>query len=790
MSDMQPPPKRQRRVPDAERQRVSISCDRCKTRKIRCIRIGGENEPCAACAQLSLHCAATLPRKQRIYASYDHLLVRYRALEAMVKRMFPDQAIGTVEEIRELARKNGIDLSDMEEEGESQERERSESRNDDRLYASVQELKIPEGASIPAPRGGYHYVGPASSYLFANTIRHLVKKSSVYTMSFDRAGHRRQRRANEFTSANRTTALEARILGHPVMAASTDDASPMSESTIGPEIPSPQDRWTPRRFTGDLLPPRRVSDKLVKAFFDRVHPDFTLFHRGSFQVRYESIWSRQAEEDAESGWLCVLYMIYVLGAQSLERDGLGDATAIQERYLAIVIREGLQRLVLTATHSNVQALALLSLYQHNAGERNTAWMLIGHAARMGVALGMQRDGEHSNFDFIVRNTRRMVWWTLYLFEQNLSFILGRPSATSTLDISATLPDEAVMDGGNAPPGFLEHAVKLGDISAKIKRFVASVSTEFDKPDRLAIQADMATQLDGILAQWEQALPLHLRRTAQFATSKHLRSVLLLHAALFHLRSVVGRPFLLCKVNHQLDTVQSPMPLPAAPLSPATVSLANSSVNNARQCLETMITLASNGALEGELWYDYYYVHHSSLVLSLPFLVDATDGTDRGIVSTALNLAQKSRLAPTYRILVNVAIQFAKIVGIGPDDDPSRPSSPRSSASREETEPVNPAPAFDPNVQWSLPTLTDGNDWSLLPMVDPTLSQSLSLEQLLNMPQSTLAQARPPDFGFSDLHNFGFSLANEGPAPTAGSTMPWDFFAGEDWAGFGTDERNA
>jgi proline utilization trans-activator len=37
-------------------------------------------------------------------------------------------------------------------------------------------------------------------------------------------------------------------------------------------------------------------------------------------------------------------MIYVLGAQALERDGLADASGIQSRYLAIVVRDGLQRL--------------------------------------------------------------------------------------------------------------------------------------------------------------------------------------------------------------------------------------------------------------------------------------------------------------------------------------------------------------------------------------------------------------------------------------------------------------
>lgn len=587
--------------------------------------------------------------------------------------------------------------------------------------------------------------------------------------------------------------------------AATEGASPLSENVV----PSPQDR---RSWTVELLPPRRLSDKLVKAFFDRVHPDFNVFHRGSWQVRYESFWSvgsKPDEADGETGWLYVLYMVYVLGAQALERDRLPEARAVQGKYLALVIHEGLQRLVLTATHSNVQALALLGLYQHNAGERNTAWMLVGHAARMGVALGMQRDGEHSNFDYIVRNSRRMIWWTLYLYEQNLSFILGRPSATSTLDISASLPDEAVLDGGNAPPGFLEQAVKLGAISAKIKRFVASVSTDFDKPDRLARKADMGAQLDSILNQWLRALPPHLQASAHFATTKHLRAVLLLHANLFHLRSVVGRPFLLCDVNHHLDTVQSPVAVMSQALPANITPLSKSSVDNARQCLETLLKLSNSGALEGELWHDFYFVHHSSLILSLPFLIrpDDTQSPDRGLVSTALNIARKSRLAPTYQILVNVSIQFAKIVGIGPDDDPSRPSSPRGGVPPDfdtnwAQQPVSHERGSLPDapIQWGMPPVASSSDapsWSMLPVLQSSPSNhALSLEQLLGMPHSLAPPV--PDLTFSDLHNFGFGFSaapasgsvEGGAGVTFGTDVPWDFFAGDDWSGFAGGDGQA
>jgi hypothetical protein len=48
----------------------------------------------------------------------------------------------------------------------------------------------------------------------------------------------------------------------------------------------------------------------------------------------------------------------------------------------------------------------------------------------------------------------------------------------------------VMDGGDSPPGYFVHAVKLGEISVSIKRFVAASSTYYDQPDRIASLAQL------------------------------------------------------------------------------------------------------------------------------------------------------------------------------------------------------------------------------------------------------------------------------------------------------------
>jgi len=58
--------------------------------------------------------------------------------------------------------------------------------------------------------------------------------------------------------------------------------------------------------------------------------------------------------------MCALHGLYPW-CSITGRDNRPEAAAIRRRYLTAVVREGLQRVVLTATLANVHALALLGL---------------------------------------------------------------------------------------------------------------------------------------------------------------------------------------------------------------------------------------------------------------------------------------------------------------------------------------------------------------------------------------------------------------------------------------------
>lgn len=99
--------------------------------------------------------------------------------------------------------------------------------------------------------------------------------------------------------------------------------------------------------------------------------------------------------------------------------------------------------------------------------------------------------------------------------------------------------------------------------------------------------------------------------------------------------------------------------------------------------EMLHLLESASLLDGTGWIDFFYLYHAMLVLCLNFLArpqllrDEWTIQDREIharVSAMIEMCQRHQLAPTYRILSKVAIQFSHIVGLASDHSQSRADS--------------------------------------------------------------------------------------------------------------------
>ena len=286
------------------------------------------------------------------------------------------------------------------------------SKESDPHPSSESSAQVVEEKLVPLPHGPSHYIGPSSSFGFVLTVRNMVAEFNTALKNIQ-PDDERSKLSSDFAGSNWSKALE------PIVKDESDESSEEHISVTGESTSSGR---TPVRgfsrpplFGGptsgsalkgrsrkatliSLLPSRDVTDTFVNAYFEQTHPNYLLFHRNTFQSRYELMFAQPPVliRDVEAGWICCIFMILVFGSQALEDQDKKQSVQIQRYYLDLV-QNRLHQLISATTLVNVQALLLLQLYQHNCTERNSAFMLLGCASRMAMALGMHREGTSGGF---------------------------------------------------------------------------------------------------------------------------------------------------------------------------------------------------------------------------------------------------------------------------------------------------------------------------------------------------------------------------------------------------------
>lgn len=694
------------RIPDHLRRRALVSCDRCKKRRIRCLRSSGSDasEACQSCLEVGVNCESTLPRKTRIYGSVETLSIRYRVLDALIKGLYPDKDTNNIETLYAIAESHKIELPQFDEQTVAEEvfhhgvpkpTTSSPQASESVGSPSAKAESVADGSSenvvqenmVPMPnQGPSHYIGPSSSFGFVLTVRNMVAEFNAALRNVQ-PDDERAKISSEFAGSTWSKALDP--INRDESDTSSEDNFDNRGSMAGPASRVPNRRPRPSLFPGSaaadvnalssrlrkttvlsLIPGKEVTDTFIDAYFDKVHGNYLLFHRPTFQQRYEVMWNHPNVllKDVEPGWICCIFMMLVFGAQALEERDPKQSTQIQRHYLDLV-QARMHQLIGTTTLINVQAILLLQLYQHNNTERNTAFMLLGCASRMAMALGMHREGTTGGFDDLEKEVRKRVWWTAYMFEQNQCAILGRPCAIDDSEINVGFPDELTLDGGTSvPPGYIEFSVRLTKLMSEVRRkiYAAPVGpTQMGESPKNSIAVQFLLSLDS----WYHSLPGSLRLESLSPLPRHRRAVVLLHIQFHHVQSLVTRPFVLRKVGVQLARKLG-RHVRSQDLDKEEMALSQSCGTFCRKDTLLLHQLIMTGQFDGISWLDAYYIYHSVFILALDFLARPWDEQDtpedvarKKAVRDVMGALESVKLCATFTILTQVAIQLAKIVGI-------------------------------------------------------------------------------------------------------------------------------
>jgi hypothetical protein len=538
-----------------------------------------------------------------------------------------------------------------------------------------------EASMIKDTSGHKHYIGPSGTLNFLNQLRHLVDSNNAPGGS----ATTKPEGAAKFTGDDIAQALEADD-AEEQQPEQTDPATADSIQTDGvspDSITSAIARDFARFPIADmeeivrLLPPNDILELLIHSYFKNVHDDFPLFHRATFEDEYELFVVRtrrnphlaRTRPRPDWGWIGCLYMVIVFG--SITNRNIPNLDHAQLRRTSVsMARSLLPQFISKCSLTNVRVLLLLALFLHNNNERNAAWNLVGTATRISFALGLHRSDMASSFRPLEREIRRLVFCTLYSFDQFLELSLGRPSGIHETDAEIIAPREGFLDGsGGTDAKLLSWSLKLQAILGRTRlmyvgrsqRASSSIPTVEEVLTTLRNWKLEISQVPGFdvplvrlpgveeVAHGTGALDLEdLKASLAWKTRSQLRAVLLLHIQFHYIAIVATRSILLRNVSMMRKASSQAASYKLERLSPHAAVC----VNHASQLCYLILLLDHFEVLNGLTGLDIFYCYCAAMILILRLLPPPRQNLEEPGVGTEELHTHLFSLVSTVRDVIN------------------------------------------------------------------------------------------------------------------------------------------
>ncbi|KAH8677864.1 fungal-specific transcription factor domain-containing protein [Xylariales sp. PMI_506] len=195
------------------------------------------------------------------------------------------------------------------------------------------------------------------------------------------------------------------------------------------------------------LPPKQMTDALVRSYYGSIHVMMPLLHWPSLQHEVEDLYRTGGTERAPTSWLSMFFAVLSIGSL-FSSDPLPDRTYQAADFLNIS-RNLTDPWNNDYVLDNVRATFLTAYALNELNLRSAAWSWLGNAVRMAQDLGLHLETPiHSKVE---ADMRKRVWWAIYAMERVMALELGRPLLVQDADCDVNLP-EACDDHFLQPEG--------------------------------------------------------------------------------------------------------------------------------------------------------------------------------------------------------------------------------------------------------------------------------------------------------------------------------------------------
>ncbi|KAH7127522.1 hypothetical protein EDB81DRAFT_143830 [Dactylonectria macrodidyma] len=468
--------------------RGSLSCDRCRIRKIKCIR--SERGDCEGCIKTGQHCHSSSTKRSRPY--YQTSKEQYELMTRIVHHFLPDIPLETNNLRQAVANLSKDDNA--------------------RIGKQSQEIHAdkgpPDSSSCPSPTrdGSACQNSPSSSLPSVRPVFDdrgtFVDAMAIMRFATGSSGAVFYQHIRQTLARSRGRLLQTQ----PTFRLDTFDSDP------GPVI-------IPLH-----LPPRDLVDQAALKFFAEVNAgngilDYVQFHNNIEQVYQNSTPVTQAS-------LRIMHLVLALGQDS---DEWFEKAA---EYAPGTLREG--------SLQSIQALMLSTLFHLGRNHRNMAWIDTGCAVRIAQSLGLHLTPDTSSTNHTGAHSQ--IWWALHNMETFLSCMLGRPPGILEDHVSTSNHSGVQIQDPWTPQEYAAASVSLTQIICRLLRRL--YGRQSDEDHDLAVK-----EILDRLQKWWDGLPVYLRPGRPTAPS-YVRAITHLGLRYHHAIMLLTRPYLLLSVDNE------------------------------------------------------------------------------------------------------------------------------------------------------------------------------------------------------------------------------------------------
>ncbi|KAK5560495.1 hypothetical protein LTR46_000803 [Exophiala xenobiotica] len=344
-------------------------------------------------------------------------------------------------------------------------------------------------------------------------------------------------------------------------------------------------------------------EPFVESYFTTYHISYPIIHEATFKAQFMEVIPRPKT----NAWQVLLHIVAAMGAFASSVTAPEVDVALFEAAKARMSIDMLE----TGNLILVQALTLISNYVQKRNKPNSGYNYLGLAKRMAMGIGLHKEFPAWHSNPFKLETRRRVYWCLYIFDVGATITFSRPLDLPSDGIEIQLPlniaDSDITVNTKRYPQEVQETTLYTHVRCQAKFHLATtgiyaklISAPFPSAEQM-LQAD-----DANLVKWLREMPPFYQEGFTVA-SKFRLSHSILQWRWRNFRILMYRPFLMRKfLTKKRSTV---------PTSASDESAIQRCLDAAAESIHLITSYWQQGTLQNVLacWYSLYFVFQATLI---------------------------------------------------------------------------------------------------------------------------------------------------------------------------------